>query len=206
MKNVFIKKDGFTLLELLIALVLSMLVLILIGGAMKLGLGSVRSGQRKAGFDERFRTACNILDSQVQDMIVLAPRDAFNYAFRGNSSTMKFASVYSIWGDRRGCVWVKYTIEPGEDKKQVLKAEETDIGPGARKETVLFPSLDSASFEYYVRELKGEQGVWTDRLDADRLGKEVTKIRVNFVYGTRSVHMVIPVNVRDSLNNTSNNT
>ncbi len=195
------KNGGFTLLELMIALVLSMLVLVVIGEAMKLGFNSVRSGQRNADSGERFESVCNILDSQVQDMVTLAPRDGQDYTFRGDSGTMQFASVYSIWGSRMGCVWVKYTVEPGQDGKEVLKAEETVTGTKIQKETVLLPSADGVSFRYFVRQLKGEKGKWVDRLGADRLGGEVLDVGIDFVYGPRSIHMVIPVNVQGSANN-----
>lgn len=203
MKN----EGGFTLLELLIAMVLSMLVLVIVGGAVKLGLRSVRSGQRSADFEERLRSVCNILDSQVQDMVALAPTEERNYSFSGDANEMQFASVYSIWGDKRGCVFVKYKVEPGEDGKEELSEEETVTGTDMKKQTVLLPSADSISFEYFMRELKGEQGRWVDSTETDwtaasaqggQPGEEVLMVRINFVDGPRRVHMTIPVNVRQS--------
>ncbi|MDA8171182.1 MAG: prepilin-type N-terminal cleavage/methylation domain-containing protein [Nitrospiraceae bacterium] len=201
MKAVIGKNEGFTLLELLISLVLSMLVLVIVGGAMKLGFSSVRSGERRADLEERFTSVCNILDSQIQGMVVLAPRQGQDYSFHGDSSKMQFASDYSIWGNRRGCVFVKYTVETGQDGKQVFRAEETITGTKIKKQTVLLPAADSVGFKYFVRKLKGEKGEWVDRLKAGRLGKEVLDVGIDLVYGPRNTHMIIPVNVRGIADN-----
>ncbi|MDA8388852.1 MAG: prepilin-type N-terminal cleavage/methylation domain-containing protein [Nitrospiraceae bacterium] len=194
-KAVMAGNYGFTLLELLISLVLSMLVLIIVGGAVKLGFSSVRDGWRNAGRQERFESVCNILDSQVQDMVVLAPAKHHDYSFGGDSGSMRFASVYSIWGGRRGCVWVQYKVKPAPDGKQQLFAEETVTGTDMAKKTMLLPSADNISFKYFGGP-KGKEGKWTDDP-----GAEVRYVGIDFEYGTRRVHMVIPVNVRDSLNN-----
>ncbi len=195
-------KNGFTLLELLIAMALSMLVLVVVGEAMRLGTGAVRSGRRSADASERFRSVIKILDTQVQDMAVLSPRGGQDYTFTGDSGSMQFASVYSLWGNPMGCVWVTYTAEPLENGQQQLQEEETIIGTSIQRQTVLLPAADSISFEYYVQDLKGEKGEWVDHIDADRIGKEIPYVRINFTYGKKEIHMTIPVNVQDSLNKT----
>lgn len=193
---------GFTLLELLMALMLSMLVLVIVADAIKLGAGSLRSGQRRADSDCRLASVSNILDSQIQAMVVLSKRKNRDFTFRGDSSSMEFPSVYSIWGDRRGLVWVKYTVSSRPDGKEALDAEETIVGTSMRKETVLLPRAGSVGFRYFIRDLKGENGEWVDRLKARRLRTKVLKVGVNFVWEGRKVRMIIPVNVRDSLNKT----
>lgn len=193
-------KKGFTLLELLIAMTLSMLVLVAVVSAMELGQRAIRSGQRSAGTEERFRSVFKILDAQLQDMAVLSSRDGQDYTFAGDASSMQFASVDSLWGNQMGDVWVTYTVQTIEDGEQELTEQETIIGTSIQKETVLLPSAGPMSFEYLVRDLKGEQGEWLDHIDADRAGKEVLAVRINFLYGKRNMSMTVPVNVRDSLN------
>ncbi|MDQ7785969.1 MAG: hypothetical protein RDU01_00005, partial [Thermodesulfovibrionales bacterium] len=63
---------GFTLLELTIAITLLALIIIIILGAMQIGIRSVESGEMKIESFERTRASMNILDSQIQSQIPLS--------------------------------------------------------------------------------------------------------------------------------------
>ena len=192
--------SGFTLLELVISISLLGIILLIAGGAMRLGASSAASGEKKIDTLERFRTSLNIIDSQVQSMALIALKEdtteneGDKYFFKGDAGSMQFSTNYSPWGDRRGYVTVVYRVETEDNGKHVLHAAENIIGEENSREIKLFGSLDGISFEYFYKEPLEEKGKWVEQWTDRESVPE--KIRVRLADGAKDTSIVIPVRVK----------
>jgi prepilin-type N-terminal cleavage/methylation domain-containing protein len=193
---------GFTLLELMISFAIIGIIIVIIIGAMRLGLRSVDSGEKRIEAIERFRTSLNIIDSQIQSEIPLTYVEDANtkYYFKGEREFLQFSTNYSIWGGEKGYVIVTYTVETGENGKQILYASENLVGLEAKRDTKLFDNFEKIYFEYFFRDPTEEEGKWVEQWTDDVSIPE--KVRIHLVKGTRDLSMIIPMRTRGPLSQT----
>ncbi len=195
------RAGGFTLLELVISIALIGIIVIIIVGAMRLGIRSIDSGEKRMESLERMRTAFNIIDSQIQSFVPLTyEEDAERkYYFSGERESMLFSTNISIWGGEKGYVLATYTVRTGDNGKQVLYASETVIGMQGSRETKLFDTFDQVYFEYFFKDPTEEQGKWVERwTDTSSIPE---KVRLHFVEGMRDTSLIIPFRVQKSMTN-----
>src|SRR5512135_783924 len=130
---------GFTLLELMIAITMLGLIVVIVAGAMKLGVQSVERGEKRIDALERIRTSLNIIEAQIQCMTGLTYDDDGEKKpyFKADRDALQFSTNYSIWGGQRGYTVVSYTVETGNDGRQSIKASETVVGMSNARETLL---------------------------------------------------------------------
>ncbi len=192
---------GFTLIELLIAISILGLILVIVGGASRLGFRSVDSGERKIESLERFKVSLGFIDSQVQSMIPLTLQEEAagdrNYLFKGERTSMQFPTRFSIWDDRGGYVTVTYTVETDGKGKQTLHASESIVGAENKRETDLFRSMDGISFEYFSKDPMEEEGAWVEQWTNREALPE--KIRMLLVDGSKKLSLIIPVRAKGLL-------
>jgi prepilin-type N-terminal cleavage/methylation domain-containing protein len=193
---------GFTLLELIVSFAIIGIIILIIIGAMRLGLRSVNSGEKRMASLERFRTSLNIIDSQIQSEIPLTYVEDVNtkYYFKGEREFMQFSTNYSIWGGEKGYVIVTYMVEPGENGKQVLYASENLVGLDAKRDTKLFDNFEEIYFEYFFKDPTEEEGEWVEQWTDDVNIPE--KVRLHLIEGTRDLSIIIPFRARGSLSQT----
>jgi general secretion pathway protein J len=193
---------GFTLLELMISIAIIGIIILIISGAMRLGLRSIDSGEKRVESLERIRASLNIIDSQIQSEIPLTYVEDVNtkYYFKGEREFMQFSTNYSIWGGEKGYVIVTYTVEPGENGKQVLYASENLVGLETKRDTKLFDSFEKIYFEYFFKDPTEEEGKWVEQWTDDANIPE--KVRLHLIEGTRDLSITIPFRARGSLSQT----
>lgn len=186
-------EKGFTLLELVISLVMIGIIVLIISGAMRLGLRSIETGNRKIDTLERLRTSSGIINAQIQSEMPITRDDngEKKFYFEGDAETMQFPTNYSIWTGRNGFVLVKYRVVADTSGKFSLIASENSLGVDESRETYLFTSLDSLSFEYYYKDPTEEEGSWVDEWTDTTTTP--TKVRVKMVYGNRNFSSIIPM-------------
>lgn len=196
-------EKAFTLLELTISLVIIGIIVLIILGAMRLGLRSVDSGERRIEALERLRTSMNIVNSQIQSEIPLTWDDNGDkkFYFSGDRGSMQFATNYSIWGGQKGYVVVKYTVEP-DSSRYSLAASENIVGTGASRATWLFTAFDSIYFEYFYKDPTEEKGNWVDNW-TDTTTTPV-KVKLHLVHSGRDFSMIIPMRTPGVLTATQN--
>jgi general secretion pathway protein J len=191
------KEQGFTLLELMISITMIVVILLIVGAAMRLGLRSVDSGEKRIASLERFRTSMNIVEAQIQSElpIQIQKPDGKNAVFQGDSESMQFPSNFSLWGNQRGYVTVSYKVAADQWGKQDLFVEESAIGVTDKGEVKLFEFFDRIYFDYFYKEPKEEKGSWIEQwTNTDSVPD---KIRLHLVNGDREMSFIIPVKVRD---------
>jgi prepilin-type N-terminal cleavage/methylation domain-containing protein len=198
---------GFTLLELLISIVILGIIILIVGGAMRLGFRSVDAGEKKAESIERFMSSLNIIDSQIQSILPLTSNDSNNEEnteedttnsnFTGSKDSLQFSSNYSIWGVQRGYVTVSYDVLSEDAGKPVLYATENIMGTDESKETKLLDSFDEIYFDYFYKDPTEEEGKWVEEWTDDTILPE--KIRLHLIKGQRDLALIIPVRVTQSI-------
>jgi len=194
-------KAGFTLLELLISIVLLGVIVIIIGGAMRLGFRSVESGEEKSDSLERIRSSLHIIDSQIQSLILISPsydeeKEEESY-FQGYRESLQFSTNYSIWGGQKGYVVVTYRVEPDDQGKQILYASEKIVVMEDSRETKLLDNFDAIYFEYFYKDPTEEVGEWVEQWTDENNIPE--RIKLHLVNGEKDLSMIIPTRIGGSM-------
>ena len=193
-----LRKEGFTLLELIISIALIGIIVLIIIGAMRLAAKSIDSGEKRIESLERMRASFNIIDSQIQSFTPLTyEEDAqTKYYFKGERESMQFSTNFSIWGGEKGYVITTYAVKMGENGKQVLYASENVVGMEGRRETKLFDTFEKMYFEYFSKDPTEEKGKWVEQWTVTTGIPE--KVRLHFVDGARDLSLIIPFRVQKS--------
>jgi general secretion pathway protein J len=192
-------QKGFTLLELTISIAMIGIIVLIIVGAMRLGLRSIDSGEKRIEYLERIRSSLNIIDSQIQSQIPInfSEDGLKKYYFKGDKESLQFSTNYSIWGGQKGYVMVTYRVVSDNSGKQVLYTSENVIGLNNNREVKLSDAFDMIYFEYFYKDPTEEEGKWMEQWADDVNIPE--KLRLHFVEGTKDLTMIIPVRVRELL-------
>lgn len=187
------KEEGFTLLELVIALVLIGIIAVIITGAMKISFDTVDKGEKRISSLDRFQTSFSLVDSQIQSQIPLTYDDngEKKFYFDGSQKSIRFSSNYSLWNAGKGYVLVTYTVEMDSNGKEALTVSENIIGMENRKETKLFKDFDAIHFEYYYKGPSEAEGVWTDEW-TDPLSLPL-KVMLHLAREDSTVSFIIPM-------------
>lgn len=190
---------GFTLLELMISISLLVIIILIIGGAMRLGSRSVNAGEKKIETLERVRASLNLIDSQIQSMTPLTYIEdaARKFYFKGERDALQFSSNYSVWLGQRGYVIAAYRVETDNYGKQTLYVSENIVGIEAKKETKLLEAADAIYFDYFIKEPAEEKGKWIEKWTDDNNIPE--KIRLHLINGTKELALLIPVRTKGNL-------
>ena len=190
---------GFTLLELIISIALIGIIVLIIVGAMRLGVRSIESAEKKIETFERLRSSFTIIDSQIQSYFPLAHIEdgEKRYNFKGERESMQLSTNYSIWGGERGYVLATYTVKPGENGKQILYLSENIVGIGGSRETKLFDTFDIIYFEYFFKDPTEEEGEWTEQWTDT--ANTPDRVRLHLIEGTRDLSLTIQLRAKKSL-------
>lgn len=189
----FSTEGGFTLLELVVSFAILGFIVVIVAGAMRLGIHAVDSGQKKIDSIERVRTSLNIIDSQIESEAPLTFDDngENKLYFDGQRDSMRFATNYSIWGGQSGYVVVNYKVDRDENGKQSLAVSENVIGIDEERDTTLFTGMDSIYFEYFYKGPTDENGSWVDTWTDDTIVPE--KVKLHLVRGQEDYSLIIPM-------------
>ena len=114
---------GYTLLELLLSISMIVIIVAIVGGAIRLGYRSSDAGEKKIDSLERLRTSLRIIDAQLQSEIPLT-REGENgreFYFKGDEKSLQVSTNYSVWDGRRGYVLASYRVEPDGYGKKAMQ-------------------------------------------------------------------------------------
>jgi prepilin-type N-terminal cleavage/methylation domain-containing protein len=190
------RQKGFNLLELLISMTLFLLVIVILGGALRLGFRSISAGEKRMDVLERFRSSFGIITNQLQSAVPLTYDEdgAKKYYLKGDATTLQFATGQSIWGREMGCVIVSYRLESGDEGKLILYASERSVGREEAQEVKLFDDLKALSFSYFGREAMEEDGKWTEEWPDNTKYPEQLKVNLSRDHG--EAKLLIPLYAR----------
>lgn len=194
---------GFTILELIISITLIGIIVVILMGAMRLGLRSIESGEKKTEQLERMRSSINIIDHQIQSQFPLTYTDEDgnkSYYFQAGQDFMQFATNYSIWSGGKGYVIATYKVIP-EDNKEALYVSENIIGIDEIRDTKLFDNYEKIYFEYFTRDLLTEEGKWVNEWTNEMSFPE--KVKIHLIKNMNDLSMIFPIRTRGTILETS---
>jgi hypothetical protein len=175
---------------------LFLLVVVILGGALRLGFRSISAGEKKIDVLERFRSSFGIITNQLHSAIPLTYDEdgVKKYYLTGDAANLRFATSRSLWGREKGCVIVSYRLEAGAEGQRILYASERSAGSEEAQEVRLFDDLNSLSFSYFGREALEEDGKWTEEWPDNTRYPE--QVRVNLSRDQGEAKLLIPLNAR----------
>ena len=178
------RNNGFTLLEVLVAVVIMAVIMTTAFGALRLGGRSWEAGIKRASENETFRSVADLLQRQVSQVIPMTwPDDTEKrIAFEGAPNQLRFIAPapqqhqqaglfeYSLTAQRQGLdtrlVLFYIPFNPDAEEFQTLASQQ---------QVLLVEGLESVVFDYYgslantgIRSTKNiEPQRWHQRWDAD---------------------------------------
>jgi general secretion pathway protein J len=165
---------GFTLLELLIALTIVSLIVVIIFGALRIGIRAWEKGEKDVDHRQRQRIVLDLIKRQLASTCVgdLWGGDQQLVALKGDNKSMEFVSHIPLTpGNRFGLVFVKYAVqrEKGGNKENLAFYEKNIALPGKKTGTgaldegdysELLPGMKSIVFEYLKVRPGEEASMW----------------------------------------------
>lgn len=122
---------GFTLLELMISLTIIGLILVLVFGALRIGVRAWEKGEKDVEIHQRQRVVLNSIKRQIASACLREIRieDGEPFFFKGDKESMEFISTLSmVPTTQSGMVYVKYVVrEEDEGEKKRLMLYEKDV-------------------------------------------------------------------------------
>ena len=201
----FRNREGFTLLELMLSILILALIFVIIIGALRLGFRSVEAGEKKVETLERLRQAITLIELQIESEIPLSyiENGEKKFYFRGGRTALDLSTNYSIWGGEKGYVVVGYWVTGETGGQRSLWAKENIVGQESRRETKILENLQDIYFEYYVRDMSQaspeEAGRWVEEwVEEESLPKaeKLEKIKFHIVLGRKDFAWIIPLRGR----------
>lgn len=190
------RRDGFTLLELIITITIIGIIVSIVAGAMRLGFRTVSSGEKKMESLQRMRSSLTIIDSQIQSGIPVTYMEEgdLKYYFRGQKGLLQQSTNYSLWDRQRGYVVVTYRVASDDFGKKSLYASENVIGIKDKREVKLLDGFDEIYFEYFYKDQVEGKNKWIEEWTYNLFLPE--KVRLHIVDGGKRVSIIIPMRVR----------
>jgi len=187
------RKAGFTLIELLLSLSILSIILVVILGALRIGVRAWEKGENVLSMQQRSRTILDQLTRQLTSASVLmsAQEEQPLVQFAGNSDTIEFTSGLAlITKIQIGPVHVRYVIEiePGGKKRLLLYEENITVEDylserQLRHDTdalVLIENLEDLRFEYLGDVSGGPVLNWTSAWDPQNLTDLPRAVRITY--------------------------
>jgi len=191
----YTRLSGFTLLEMLLAVTILAVIVVILGGAMRLGYRSAEKGERKIESAERVRRTIEIVESQIQALLPLTVKEQAERKpnFSGDRKTLTISTNYSMWDGRKGYILAEYTVKSEASGRESLFLKEKPLGVETATEILLLKDCSSVEFAYLEKGLTKEDAKWIERWNSEETVPERIKIAIKF--GAWNYSLVVPVRV-----------
>lgn len=175
-------RNGFTLLEVIIAITILSLITVIIGSAFRLGIQAWGRGEKETEDGQRLRALSSLLSQQLKSIypyrIRIEGKDEDVVAFKGEPDSITFVTTMtdSSYG---GLKWVQYTFRDGVllYKEGMLpdKKFEEHI-KDKNKEEIVDSHIDNFRFSYsYFL----EDDEWTESWDDEEEVPGAVKVNLS---------------------------
>lgn len=192
-------RSGLTLLEITIAMTLSIVIIVILFAALRLGYKSQERGVEKAEIMQKMRILGDRLSWLIRGAypFFIKKPDTQKVFFDGAGDRLGFVtSSVDLYGegpeDKAGLKWVSiYTDSKGLEIREKIFFQEDVFDDGGGKVYLLDPGVKKLEFEYFDIPEDEKQGEWVSEWDPDE--KEyfpsAVKVRVTFEHNGKTVVM-----------------
>ncbi|MBN2033884.1 MAG: prepilin-type N-terminal cleavage/methylation domain-containing protein [Deltaproteobacteria bacterium] len=171
------RSDGFTLLELLLAMAITTIVIVLIFGSFRIGIRAWERGERDIDHRQRVRTALELMTRQMDALCRAGgwTKSGQPVAFEGKEGRLSFVSQMALHlGRRIGVVYVRYVVEVSEEGVDLYVTEgpvttltePLDVdAPDPNGRHKLMSGMHSVTFQYLTGLTPEGDPNWTKEWD-----------------------------------------
>ena len=164
------KEAGFTLLEILVAMVVLALIMTSAFGALRLGDRSWEAGHARATETETLRTVSGVLQRQFKQVLPLTwKQDAETFlAFNGDDGRLRFIAPAPLHRGATGLYEYTLVAEKVTDSTNLVlyyrlhDPDSNGFSPDGsdRQRVLLVAGLKAASFAYFGNQTKDDPAQW----------------------------------------------
>jgi general secretion pathway protein J len=168
---------GFTLLELIIALTIVAVIVVIIFGALRIGIRAWEKGERDMDVRQRQRIVLELKRQLASTTAKDAwSRDGQLASLKGDGKSIEFVSHIPITpGNQFGTFLVMYAVKKQKDGMEQLVFHERNVvlsgkktgadQPGEGEFSELIPAMKSIVFEYVKTESGEKASLWQKSWD-----------------------------------------
>ena len=171
--------SGFTLLELLISLTILAVIVVIVFGALRVGVRAWEKGEKDIDARQRHRIVLDLFKRQLTSISLKKVRNAGKQPFllKGDNTFLEFISNVSLVpGNDLGIVYVKYIVRSEDnnahlafyEKNLVLLEKDFDtenLDDDSFHELIF--GVQSISFQYYPKPMGTDDLNWQDTWDPE---------------------------------------
>jgi general secretion pathway protein J len=197
------RQSGFTLIELVVAMVLLGIMMLLLYSGLTFALRSWDAGEANGRNTVDRRIGENFLRRELTELFPMRWKDpmTLKFAFEGEKQRLRFVSSRAAGATVGGISLVGLEVEPdaGNPKARHLTMrrampddEAKDFAPLDRAErTVLIADVETATFEYFGSENDFTESKWSDSWTYPGRMPQMVRLRVKTADGTALPDFVV---------------
>lgn len=182
--------QGFTLLEVLVAMTLMSVILVLLYGGMRMGARSWEASTQRAEIMSDLRLVQDFIRRQLRQSTTVFfndPDDGRIVAFLGEEDQLRLVTPMLAYLGFGGLYWVHYdVVRDGEASALRIRwwpyqpDGEEEADDDLAGESVLLRGIDGLRFEYFGSEDPAEDPQWQDRWESPRLRPQLVRLSLDW--------------------------
>jgi general secretion pathway protein J len=199
-----LKHQGFTLIEVLIAMTLLSLMVVLLFASMRIGGESWDKGEKKIDEVNEVTVAYNFFQRYLSTAMLVSknPSDPATFAFRGETNWVQFASYFPASAGKNGIQLFDVRLkDDDDDDSQYLNVAITPFFSVAEgeseweaEEVVLIPHVKAFNVQYFGPDDPSiSESYWQEQWLEKAFQPHLVKIHVELDNGMVWPDMVIEV-------------
>jgi general secretion pathway protein J len=198
------RQSGFTLIELVVAMVLLGIMMALLYSGLTFGLRAWDAGEANGRNTVDRRIGENFLRRELTELFPMRWKDpmTLKFAFEGEAQRMKFVSSRPAGAALGGLSLVGLAVEPGSTRnsrhltmrRAMPDDEAKDFGPlDSAERTILIADVESVAFAYFGSENDFTDPKWSDAWTYVGRMPQMVRLRVKAADGTMLPEFVVRV-------------
>jgi len=199
-------RQGFTLVELVIALVILAMIAGSVAAGIRLAVGSIERGEAVAHDTARLRAALGVVERALMsaDPLPIPGGDATSPFFIGQEKSLRFLTAGAPAVQGGGLRLVSFFERTGGGGNGIAMAVSSPFRVGGAEEwegtekpRILVPGAGELAFSYSAGPTEGGAWEWLPSWDLKETGRLPAAVRVEFSVpspsGPRKTAFVVPV-------------
>ena len=202
------RQSGFTLIEVVLAMVLLAIMMALLYAGLTFALRSWDAADANGRKVADRRLAENFLRREVGELYPMRWPDAtkLRFALEGERDSLRFVSTRAAGVTAGGLSLVGLTLERGADgrsrnlvmRRALADPDATDFTPLDRAEaTLLYADIDSAAFSYFGTPNDFTDPTWSDRWEYPVRVPQLVRLRMRASDGRTLPEIVVKLGMAE---------